>query len=88
MNGLHLFVPRAAGEITVGAKLVSYTPRGDGPELTLLEVLKVDAPERIPGAHHHPEAPVKVTLRSPYGGDPFILALKAGTQITVTGIVP
>jgi len=86
MDTRNLFIPMLAGDVPVGAKLVSYTQRGDGPELTLLEMLDVHAPDRIPGAHHAPEALVTLILRSPHGGDPYATVLKCNQTITVTGI--
>lgn len=91
MDATNLFRSMLAGDIPGGAKLVGYTARGDGPELTLYDVLEhtVTGPSvekgHHPGDHWHPDDRVTVKLRSPGRGD-YIMVHKANDQLTVTGI--
>lgn len=88
MTTHQLFTTQLAGDITAGAKLVSYTQRGDGPELTLLDVLEVEAPDRLEGAHFHPDDLITITVRSPHGSGHYAMVLKAVSPLVVAGIVP
>lgn len=85
MDASHLFRSIDAGDLTPGASLVSYTPRGDGPELTILDVIRVDGPERLPGAHHAPNTNVCITVRDPHGAGDFTMVLRATTKVIATG---